>query len=102
MRKNRWLQSTEGIMNIFSQSQFNIYILLKNNSIHLLVSILLSLFSAHLFASEGNRLSLVPTGRILVDAGGYLNGSDTLRGELHFYDVRMGLKENMTNITILK
>lgn len=50
-----------------------------------------SFVSIQLFASDGNKLTVTPIGRVLVDAAA-VSGSDTLQGGLCVYDVRLGVK----------
>ena len=60
------------------------------------------LLSIKLYASDGDNLSLTPMGRVLMDAGKYVNGLDTLQCGIHFSDVRIGFKGRYNNYYYFK
>lgn len=63
--------------------------MLKKYKIYILT--VLTFISAQLHAADGNKISLTPIGRVLMDAAAVSN-SDTLHGGVYFYDVRLGVK----------
>ena len=55
-----------------------------------------------LHASDTDKLSVTPMGRVLMDAGQYIGAPDTLREGVHFWDVRLGFKGKFDNSCFFK
>lgn len=60
--------------------------MLKKYKIYTLI--IFTFISLQLHAVDGNKVSITPIGRVLMDAAAVSN-SDTLYGGVYFYDVRL-------------